>query len=84
MKKYLLSTLLVPALLMSLSTWAANEGKAHYEVSSPNGKVKVAVTNSNTIKWSVTYDGRPSSCLPKSTSNYDRQTRPLVLVRLVR
>lgn len=58
MKKYLLSTLLVPALLMSLSTWAANEGKAHYEVSSPNGKVKVAVTNSNTIKWSVTYDGK--------------------------
>lgn len=58
MKKYLLSTLLVPALLMSLSTWAANEGKAHYVVSSPNGKVKVAVTNSNTIKWSVTYDGK--------------------------
>ena len=58
MKKYLLSTLLVPALLMSLSTWAANEGKAHYEVSSPNGKVKVEVTNDNTIKWSVTYDGK--------------------------
>ena len=58
MKKYLLSTLLVPALLMSLSTWAANEGKAHYEVSSPNGKVKVAVTNDNTVKWSVTYDGK--------------------------
>ena len=58
MKKYLLSTLLVPALLMSLSTWASNEGKAHYEISSPNGKVKVAVTNSNTIKWSVTYDGK--------------------------
>ena len=59
MKKYLLSTLLVPALLMSLSTWAANEGNAHYEVSSPNGKVKVAVTNDNTVKWSVTYDGKP-------------------------
>ncbi len=59
MKKYLLSTLLVPALLMSLSTWAANEGKAHYEVSSPNGKVKVEVTNDNTVKWSVTYDGKP-------------------------
>ena len=58
MKKYLLSTLLVPALLMSLSTWAANEGKAHYEVSSPNGKVKVEVTNDNTVKWSVTYDGK--------------------------
>ena len=58
MKKYLLSTLLVPALLMSYKHIAANEGKAHYEVSSPNGKVKVAVTNSNTIKWSVTYDGK--------------------------
>ena len=58
MKKYLLSTLLVPAFLMSLSTWAANEGKAHYEVSSPNGKVKVEVTNDNTVKWSVTYDGK--------------------------
>ena len=58
MKKYLLSTLLVPALLMSLSTWAANEGKTHYEVSSPNGKVKVEVTNDNTVKWSVTYDGK--------------------------
>ncbi|MBR5392155.1 MAG: glycoside hydrolase family 97 protein [Prevotella sp.] len=43
---------------MSMSTWAANEGKAHYEVSSPNGKVKVAVTNGNTVKWSVTYDGK--------------------------
>lgn len=58
MKKYLLSALLIPALLMSMSTWAANEGKAHYEVSSPNGKVKVAVTNGNSIKWSVTYDGK--------------------------
>ena len=58
MKKFLLSALLIPALLMSMSTWAANEGKAHYEVSSPNGKVKVAVTNGNTVKWSVTYDGK--------------------------
>ena len=58
MKKYLLSALLIPALLMSMSTWAANEGKAHYEVSSPNGRVKVAVTNGNSIKWSITYDGK--------------------------
>jgi alpha-glucosidase len=58
MKKYLLSALLIPAMLMSMSTWAANEGKAHYEVSSPNGRVKVAVTNGNSIKWSITYDGK--------------------------
>ena len=58
MKKYLLSALLIPALLMSMSTLAANEGKAHYEVSSPNGRVKVAVTNGNSIKWSITYDGK--------------------------
>ena len=40
--------------LMTLGVAAAD-----YEVSSPNGKVKVVVTaNDHAVRWSVTYDGR--------------------------
>ena len=39
--------------LMTISAWAAE-----YEVSSPNGKVKVTVTTEETVTWSVTYDGK--------------------------
>ena len=39
--------------LMAMSLSAAN-----YEVSSPNGKVKVTVTADNAVRWSVTYDGK--------------------------
>lgn len=35
-----------------------NISAAIYEVSSPNGKLKVMVTAEKTIKWSVTYDGK--------------------------
>lgn len=77
MKKYLLSTLLIPALLMSMSTWAANEGKAHYEVSSPNGRVKVAVTNGNSIKWSITYDGK-TVLLPSEISIQLQQANKVI------
>ena len=31
---------------------------ANYEVSSPNGKVKVTVNTDAAVKWSVDYDGR--------------------------
>ena len=31
---------------------------AEYEVSSPNGKVKVMVTAEEAVRWSVTYDGK--------------------------
>ena len=31
---------------------------AGYEVSSPNGKVKVTVTAEDVVRWSVTYDGK--------------------------
>ena len=34
---------------------------ARYEVSSPNGKVKVMVTAEETVTWSVTYDGKTTS-----------------------
>ena len=77
MKKYLLSALLIPALLMSMSTWAANEGKAHYEVSSPNGRVKVAVTNGNSIKWSITYDGK-TVLLPSEISIQLQQANKVI------
>ena len=40
--------------LMGLSSQAAE-----YQVSSPNGKVKVAVNTDEAVKWSVTYDGKP-------------------------
>ena len=39
--------------LMAMSISAAN-----YEVSSPNGRVKVMVTADEAVKWSVTYDGK--------------------------
>ena len=39
--------------LMAMSISAAN-----YEVSSPNGKVKVTVMAEEAVKWSVTYDGK--------------------------
>ena len=38
---------------MAMSLSAAN-----YEVSSPNGKVKVTVMAEKAVKWSVTYDGK--------------------------
>ena len=37
---------------------AMGASAARYEVSSPNGKVKVTVTTDVVVKWSVTYDGR--------------------------
>ena len=40
--------------LMGLSSQAAE-----YQVSSPNGKVKVVVNTDEAVKWSVTYDGKP-------------------------
>ena len=39
--------------LVSLCTSAGN-----YEVSSPNGKLKVTITTDEGVKWSVDYDGR--------------------------
>ena len=39
--------------LMAMTASAGN-----YEVSSPNGKVKVTVNTDETVKWSVDYDGR--------------------------
>ena len=39
--------------LMGLSSQAAE-----YQVSSPNGKVKVVVNTDEAVKWSVTYDGK--------------------------
>ena len=48
-KKTILSLCCVMA--MSLSA-------ADYEVSSPNGKVKVTVTAEESVSWSVSYDGR--------------------------
>ena len=39
---------------MGLSSQAAE-----YQVSSPNGKVKVVVNTDEAVKWSVTYDGKP-------------------------
>ena len=47
------TTILSLCCLMTMSVSAAN-----YEVSSPNGKVKVMVTSEETVKWSVTYDGK--------------------------
>lgn len=39
--------------LISLSAFAG-----YYEVSSPNGKVKVMVNTDETVRWAVDYDGR--------------------------
>lgn len=47
------TTILSLCCLMAISVSAAN-----YEVGSPNGKVKVMVTAEETVKWSVTYDGK--------------------------
>ena len=40
--------------LMGLSSQAAE-----YQVSSPNGKVKVVVNTDEAVKWSVSYGGKP-------------------------
>jgi alpha-glucosidase len=37
---------------------AMSVSAAGYEVSSPNGKVKVTVTAEDVVRWSVTYDGK--------------------------
>ena len=42
--------------LFCLMTATVSAG--NYEVSSPNGKVKVTVNTDETVKWSVDYDGR--------------------------
>ena len=39
--------------LMAMSAWAGN-----YEVSSPNGKVKVVMNTDEQVTWAVSYDGR--------------------------
>ena len=46
-------TILSLCCLMAMSLSAAD-----YEVSSPNGKVKVTVTAAETVSWSVSYDGK--------------------------
>lgn len=48
------TTLLSMFCLIAASAMAGN-----YEVSSPNGKVKVVVNTDEAVKWSVTYDGKP-------------------------
>ena len=47
------TTILSLFCLMAMSLSAAD-----YEVSSPNGKVKVTVTSAESVTWSVTYDGK--------------------------
>ena len=42
--------------LFCLTSLCASAG--NYEVSSPNGKVKVTITTDEGVKWSVDYDGR--------------------------
>lgn len=51
--KYMKTTILCLCCLMAMSISATN-----YEVSSPNGKVKVSVSAEETVKWSVNYDGK--------------------------
>lgn len=51
--KYMKTTILCLCCLMAMSISATN-----YEVSSPNGKVKVSVSAEETIKWSVNYNGK--------------------------
>ena len=43
-------------LFFCLTAIAVSAGS--YEVSSPNGKVKVTVTTDAAVQWSVDYDGR--------------------------
>ena len=43
-------------LFFCLTAMAVSAG--NYEVSSPNGKVKVTVTTDAAVQWSVDYDGR--------------------------
>ena len=43
-------------LLFCLTAMAVSAG--NYEVSSPNGKVKVTVNTDAAVQWSVDYDGR--------------------------
>ena len=43
-------------LFFCLTAMAVSAGS--YEVSSPNGKVKVTVTTNTAVQWSVYYDGR--------------------------
>ena len=43
-------------LFFCLTAMAVSAGS--YEVSSPNGKVKVTVTTNTAVQWSVDYDGR--------------------------
>ena len=51
--KYMKTTILCLCCLMAMSISATN-----YEVSSPNGKVKVSVSAEETVKWSVNYNGK--------------------------
>ena len=48
--------LLMVCMVCLLMAVGASAGR--YEVSSPNGKVKVTVTTDDVVKWSVAYDGR--------------------------
>ena len=43
-------------MLFCLATVAVSAG--NYEVSSPNGKVKVTVNTDASVKWSVDYNGQ--------------------------
>ena len=45
-------------LTMMLVAVAATMTAGNYEVSSPNGKVKVTMTANDAVSWSVTYDGK--------------------------
>ena len=44
--------------LSLLSLMAISASAGNYEVSSPNGKVKVVVNTDEAVKWSVSYDGK--------------------------
>ena len=45
-------------LTMMLVAVAATMTAGNYEVNSPNGKVKVTMTATDAVSWSVTYDGK--------------------------
>ena len=45
-------------ILSLLCLFAVTATAGNYEVTSPNGKVKVVVNTDEDVKWSVTYDGR--------------------------
>lgn len=65
--------------LISLCASAGN-----YEVSSPNGKVKVTITTDEGVKWSVDYDGR-QVLLPSAIDiRLSRVGRRMVSARLAR